>query len=233
MPRACPRVRIKEINTAHQQWPHCHSVCNQKKVQDEFMEMCNRTAHPEVEEQEEAAHRRKIASMKARASQLESWVAARMATVTETKEVIDCFADRLPRRYNALALPKMRYGFDKMPLHNQCRLHSCTAKQCLEVRKSCKVPFVHEAPEVMCNVYRSPGSFTCVEKVTIWTNNPMSLYFGIAWMVIGACFCSGGIINWIRQLGGVPGVAGHGVVPGGRSQAQSRDVESTALARAA
>merc|ERR1719424_452653 len=104
-----------------------------------------------------------------------------MATVTESKVVHDCFADSLPRRYNGMALPTVRSGFDKMPLHNMCRLHGCSAKQCLEVKRTCKVPYVQDAPEEMCPVSRPNGSFTCMDKVSIWTNNPMSLGFGIAW----------------------------------------------------
>jgi hypothetical protein len=219
VPRACPRVKIKEINTAYLQWPHCVSVknngvwtpgCSNAKAQAEFNQTCNRTLHPEFEEKEKEAHRKKVKSMKTKSKELETWTAERMPTVQKTKQVVDCFADRLPRRYNSLALPKMRSGFDKMPLHNECRLHSCTAKQCLEVSYTCKVPYVHEAPEVQCNLQRPNGTFTCVDKVSISTNNPMSLYFGIAWFVIGSIFLCAGIATFIRQYNAEGGFRAQG-----------------------
>jgi len=176
-------------------------------AQAKFQGVCNRTKHPEMEAKEKKAHADKIASMKAHAAKLEAWTAQKMATVVESKQVIDCFADRLPRRYNALALPAIRSGFDKMPLHNECRLHSCNAKQCLEVVRTCNVPYVHVAPEQMCNVHRPNGSFTCVDKVSIMSNNPMSLGFGIAWMVIGSIFSCVGIATLIRQYN-APAIAG-------------------------
>merc|ERR1719217_800091 len=111
----------------------------------------------------------------------------------------------------------MREGFEKMPLHNQCRLHGCKATQCLQIKTKCKIPWVHEAPEVQCNVFRPNGTFTCVEKIGIMTNNPMSLGFGIAWMVIGSIFCCAGIASWVRGLD----VSGVG---------SGRQVETTTLA---
>lgn len=200
MPRQCPRVKIKELSTAYLQWPHCSHQCNTADLTKEFMQICNRTTHPEIDEKEIEAHKKKIDSMKAKAAQLESWVQKRMSTVTESKQVVDCFDDRLPRRYNALALPQLRSGFDKMPLNNECRLHGCNPNQCLEVKRACKVPFVHQAPEVMCNIYRPNGTFSCVEKIGMWSNNPMSLGFGIAWMVIGSIFLCAGVANFIRQM---------------------------------
>lgn len=200
VPRKCPRVKIKEISNAYWQWPHCLSACSSATAQASFMKVCNRTERPEMAVKEEKAHKDKIASMKAHAAKLEHWTAQKMPTVIQSKEVIDCFADRLPSRYNSLALPQMRTGFEKMPLHNQCRLHSCSAKQCLEVRRTCGVPYVHVAPEEMCNVHRPNGSFVCVEKIGIMSNNPMSLGFGIAWMLIGSIFLCAGVASFIRQL---------------------------------
>lgn len=203
-PRKCPRVKIKEINQAYWQWPHCLSACSNAMAQANFMKVCNRTANPDMEVKEKAAHKKKIASMAMHARKLEDWTAQKMPTVISSKEVIDCFADRLPRRYNSLALPQMRTGFEKMPLHNQCRLHQCTAKQCLTIKRTCNVPFVHVAPEVMCNVHRPNGTFECVEKISIMSNNPMSLGFGIAWMIIGSVFLCAGIASFIRTLSSGP-----------------------------
>jgi hypothetical protein len=174
----------------------------------QFAQICNRTAHPDIEEKEKKAHQDKIHSMKAKAAELEAWTATRMPTVKMSKSVIDCFDDKLPRRYNSLALPKMRTGFEKMPLHNQCRLHGCKSTQCLEIKRKCKVPYVHEYPEVQCNVFRPNGTFTCVDKIGIMTNNPMSLGFGIAWMVIGSIFCCAGIASWIRTINNEGGFGG-------------------------
>lgn len=198
-PRACPRVQIKELNRAFWQWPHCLSVCSTKKAQDELQQLCNRTANEALVEMEEAAHQKKIDLMKAKYTELEQWTADRMPTVVEAKQVIDCFADRLPARYNSMQLPKMRSGFTTMPLHNQCRLHGCKVNQCLQIRKPCKIPYIHDKPEVMCNVYRPEGYFTCVDKVTISSNNPMSLGFGIAWFIIGGIFMCVSIAVYIRM----------------------------------
>jgi len=220
VPRVCPRVKIKELSTFHLQWPQCAYACSNAQAQANLTKMCNRTLNEKLEVMEQAAHKAKIASMTAKAATLESWVAGRMRTVKDTKSVVDCFADKLPRRYNALALPKMRSGFDKMPLDNQCRLHQCKANQCLEIKRTCKVPFVHEFPETMCNVFRPNGTFTCVDKITINSNNPMSLGFGIAWMVIGGLFVCAGFAFYMRQLS----QAGH-------FNGQAAQAETTALAR--
>lgn len=200
VPRACPRVKLKVTNTGYLQWPHCLKACSQPIAQKEFNKICNRTSNPELEKAELKAHKMKIDSMKAKVKTLEEWTQKRMASVIESKRVVDCFDDKLPRRYNALALPKMRSGFDTMPLHNQCRLHGCKVTQCLEVKTKCKVPFVHQSPEIMCNVYRPNGSFSCVDKVGISTNNPVSLGFGIAWMVIGSLFLCAGVATWVREM---------------------------------
>jgi len=208
VPRKCPRVKIKQISPTYLGWPQCLSVCSNSIAQARMMSVCNRTKHPQLEQKEKKAHKAKIASMTAKAAALESFVAGQMATVTSSKDVIDCLADRLPSRYNSLKLPAIRVGFDKMPLHNECRLHGCLATQCLEVKRPCKVPFVHEAPEDMCNLRQANGSYSCVEKVSITSNNPMSLGFGIAWMVIGGVFGCAGIAAYVKQLGLIPGGAG-------------------------
>lgn len=214
----CPRVRFTELDTGYKQWaPVCGHVCNMAMAQAKLEKVCNRTAHPEIEEMEKTAHDAKKESMKTKAKQLEDWTRSRMPTVPETKQVVDCFSDRLPSRYNSLALPQMRSGFEKMPLEPQCRMHGCKPTQCLEVKYQCRVPWVHEYPEVDCNIYRANGTFKCVDKVGIMTNNPMSLGFGIAWMVIGSLFCCAGIASFVRGLD-VSG-AGYG-----------RQVETTTLA---
>jgi hypothetical protein len=219
-PRACPRVRLKQLNSGFLQWPHCASACNFAKAEAEFLQICNRTKHPEIEVKEKAAHQKKISSMKAEAAALESWTANRMEGVIESKQVIDCFDDRLPRRYNALSLPQRRSGFDKMPLHNQCRLHGCAVDKCLEVKRQCRVPYVHEGAEVMCNVYRPNGTFDCVDKSSIMTDNPMSFGFGIAWMVIGFFMLCAAIACFIKTLS-LDRPSGHGestalALPGAR-----------------
>lgn len=208
VPRPCPRVKINVISSAYLQWSHCLSACSNAKAQAEFAQICNRTKHPEIKEKEDKAHQDKIKSMKAKAASLEAWTKGRMATVTESKEVLDCFADSLPRRYNGMALPTVRSGFDKMPLHNMCRLHGCSAKQCLEVKRTCKVPYVQDAPEEMCPVSRPNGSFTCMDKVSIWTNNPMSLGFGIAWIVIGSIFFCAAVATFVRAYNAEGGSGG-------------------------
>jgi len=199
-PRKCPRVRIKEISLAYLRWPQCRSACSTASVQAHFMSVCNRTKHPQIEEMEQRAHRDKIASMSAKAAELEAFVAEQMATVKGSKDVIDCFADDLPNRFNSLKLPKMRTGFEKMPLHNECRLHGCKPTQCLEITRTCKVPFVHEAPEVMCNVYRKNGTYNCIDKVGTMSNSPMSVNFGIIWFVVGGAFGCAGLITFVKQL---------------------------------
>jgi hypothetical protein len=198
VPRMCPRVKIKEMNAGFKQWPHCLSVCSPASATKEFMQICNRTANPELEVMEKAAHEKKIKHMKAKKAELESWTAERMPTVTDIKQVVDCFDDRLPRRYNSMSLPKMRSGFATMPLHNECRLHGCKVTQCLQIKKPCKIPFIHDAPEAMCNIRYADGEFNCVEKVDISSNNPLSLGFGVAWMVIGAIFACAGVANYVR-----------------------------------
>jgi len=200
MPRKCPRVRIKQISPAYLAYPHCFSACSSSMAQAKLMEICNRTKYLKLERMENKAHQEKIASMTAKAEELKSFMVEKMTTVKESKEVIDCFADRLPSRYNSLKMPKMSTGFELMPLHKTCRLHGCLATQCLEIKHPCKVPFVHDAPESMCHAHESNGTFTCVEKSGISTNNPMSLGFGIAWMLIGAVFGCAGIATFIRQF---------------------------------
>jgi len=199
VPRPCPRVKINQISAAYTQWPHCMRVCNAASAQAELAQICNRTANDMIETKEEAAHTAKINIQKAKMQQLERWTQERMPTVLEEKNVIDCFDDRLPRRYNSMSLPKMRSGFSTMPLHNQCRLHGCQVNQCLQVKKKCKVPFVHEPPEVMCNMPKDHGQFLCVDKVEISSNNPLSLGFGVAWMVIGALFICCSIASFVRR----------------------------------
>jgi len=199
VPRKCPRVKIKQISEKYLSWPSCLSACNMVDAQAKFMKACNRTAHPEMEEKEMKAHKDKIASMTRKAAELEAFVADQMATVKGSKEVIDCFGDMGGARYNNLKLPQSRSGFEKMPLHDQCRLHGCKPNQCLEIKRTCKVPFTMEAPEVMCNVHRPNGTFTCVEKVGIMSNNAMSFGFGIAWMVIGVCAGCAAIGTYSRQ----------------------------------
>lgn len=199
VPRPCPRVKINQISAAYTQWPHCMSVCNAASAQKEFAQICNRTANDMIETKEEAAHKAKIDIQKAKSLELEQWTQQRMTTVLEEKYVFDCFDDKLPRRYNSMSLPKMRSGFSTMPLHNQCRLHGCKVNQCLQVKKKCKVPFVNEAPEVMCNVPAEEGQFLCVDKVEISTNNPLSFGFGIAWMAIGVLFVGCCIASYVRS----------------------------------
>merc|ERR1719352_1853387 len=111
-----------------------------------------------------------------------------MPRVVESKNVIDCMADALPSRYNSLRLPKMRSGFEKLQLHNQCRLHGCAPNECLVVKHQCPVPWMYAPPEEICQEPRTNGTFTCEPKVTIWSNNPLSIGFGIAWIVIGSIF---------------------------------------------
>lgn len=200
-PRPCPSVKIKVTNTGFSQWPHCLSACSVEKSEEEFeKKVCDLAANPSIEEESKAVFDKKVESMKAGAQKLADWTTERMVGVKEIKQVIDCFADKLPRRYNAMALPKMRSGFDKMPLHNQCRLHGCKPNQCLEVRRPCKVPFVNEPPEALCHIYVQNGTFSCVNKIEIMSNNPLSLGFGVVWMVVGSLFLCAGVANWIRQL---------------------------------
>lgn len=161
-----------------------------------------------MEEKEKAAHKKKIDLMKAGRETLEAWTKTRMTTVTETKNVIDCFADNLPRRYNGMALPAVRSGFEKMPLHNLCRLHKCTAKQCLTVKNTCKIPYVHESPEELCPIHRPNGTFECIDKVSIWSNNPMSMGFGAAWIVMGAVFACAGVATFVKAYTSDPGPGG-------------------------
>jgi len=199
VPRQCPRVKINQISAAYTQWPHCMSVCNAVSAQKEFAQICNRTSNEELETKEQAAHKAKIDIQKAKSNELETWTQQRMPTVLEEKHVIDCFDDRLPRRYNSMSLPKMRSGFSTMPLHKECRLHGCLVNQCLQVKKKCKVPFVHEAPENMCKMHKDEGQFECVEKVEISSNNPLSLGFGVAWMVIGGFLLCAAIGAFVRS----------------------------------
>jgi hypothetical protein len=201
-PRQCPRVKIKELTNAasiYAQWPSCSSVCNTAKVLQDFSQICNRTLHPSIQQQEETAHQDKINSMKAKRSQLEGWTTNRMRTVTSTSRVTDCIADTLPRRYNGMGLPVFRSGYDKLPLQNDCRLHSCTYKQCLKITQPCPVPFLQSSPEQNCGTNLYAPSFTCIDKVGINSNDPMSLGFAAAWIVIGSIFFCAGIASWIRN----------------------------------
>lgn len=194
-------VKIKVTNTAFQQWPHCLKVCNDSHAEAELKQKaCDRSTNTGLADKEKDIFEKKLESMKAKRKVLEDWVTDRMITVTEMKQVTDCFADKLPRRYNGLSLPKLRTGFDKMPLHNECRLHNCKTNQCLEVKRPCKVPFVFEPPESLCSLYKPNGTFKCVDKVTIMSNNIVSLSFGIAWMIIGSVLLCCGIWSWIRTL---------------------------------
>jgi len=201
-PRACPRVKIKELsnaNSVYMQWPSCVSVCDTTKVQQEFNQICNRSLHAVLLQKEEAAHQQKIDSMKAKKAQLESWTTNRMRTVSSSVRVVDCMADTLPKRYNGIGLPVFRNGYDKLPLHNECRLHSCSRTQCLKISQTCPVPLVHVSPEQNCGQEEYHPTFECVDKIGINSNDPVSIGFATAWIIGGSIFLCAGIAAWIRH----------------------------------
>jgi hypothetical protein len=193
-------VGVNVINQAFSEWPQCLSVCNQEKAQADLKAQACDGELPSSINQTDVLQK-KIDSMKAKRKELETWTSNRMVTVNEMTNVIDCFADSLPRRYNSMAYPQMRSaGFDKMPLHNECRLHGCEAKQCLRVKKPCRVPIIFDQPEALCQIYEPNGTYECVDKIGIMANNPMSLGFGITWMVVGAIFACCSVATWVRVL---------------------------------
>lgn len=197
--RACPRVRIKELPNAastYALYPACQSTCNLATVQMDLQKICNRTG---IAEKEEAAHLAKIAVMQAKKLELEAWTKGRMRTVEQAVTVTDCIGDTLPRRYNGMGLPSFRSGFEKLPLHSQCRLHGCKHKQCLKITRPCRIPFLQSAPEQNCGFNDYSPSFECQDKVGINSNDPMSIGFTIAWMIIGSIFFCASIAAWIRN----------------------------------
>jgi hypothetical protein len=203
-PRICPSVAAVKIQTTYdveQQYPQCLAVCNQTKAQNQIIEYCNRsinTPYPErnLEALENATHQKKIDSMKAKRDELYTWTSSHSRlTIPTLKIVIDCIdagrlgdttPGELPTRYNSLALPKMRSGFVKMPKHKQCRLHNCEINQCLVVKKVCALPFISQGKETEhCSLRVHDTTFECVDKESISSSNPMSLGFGLAWVIIG------------------------------------------------
>lgn len=200
IPRPCPRVRVEMIaNQPHPNYPQCNHICSIGKARADLAALCNETARPEKGQLEQQALNAKIQSMRDHQAQLQSWSVGNTPRVTEAVEVIDCIDDRLPRRYNGIGEPRFSGGFDKLRLHNQCRLHSCKRNQCLKIRTQCPVPQMDTAPERMCNSGDQDTQYECVDKVQLMWNDPLSLGFGISWAGIALFMFVGAIVTFVLK----------------------------------
>jgi hypothetical protein len=198
-PRPCPQVRIKNWDPAFTAmdatYSSCMRECNADMATAELNTWCE-AQMPNRTSLENETHQKKLESMEAGQTQLEAWTEQNSwIKVRETKQVVDCVDNEaLPARYNTLGNPKVRSGFYQMPLHNQCRLHNCKPNQCLEIKKKCRTPYIHEGKEVeMCEKELPATSFECKDKVGISSSNPLSLGFGIAWAILGLIVLCGAI----------------------------------------
>jgi len=203
--RSCPNVEIKldPLAQGYKSYPYCNHVCNETGANEQLMEMCNDNGTKyEREQKENQTLKKKIDSMKAQRNKLYDWTAANSRIrVSQTKQVTDCIDQAsLPDRYDALTLPKVRSGFDKMPLNNNCRLHKCKVNECLVAKTACPLPYIHKkldgsiSPEIASCVPRPPATqYECVEKVLIQSASPMSLGFGLCWVIIGLLLGCAGI----------------------------------------
>lgn len=191
--RPCPRVAISRTEGAKDLlFPQCQEACSLDKALLQLQKLCNETARPEKRENELASHERKIKSMRDHKLQLETWTLERSPKVTETLEVVDCMED-IPRRFNSLGNPVYQSNFEKLRLHRSCRVHGCKNNQCLRVRRPCEIPPMHSEPELarICRPPVDPATFECVDKITIMSNNPLSLGIGIGWAGLALIMCCG------------------------------------------
>jgi len=155
--------------------------------------------YPIIQEKEETAHQAKIDSMKAKKAMLESWTVTRMRTVTASTRVIDCIDDTLPKRFNGMGLPLFTSGYDKLPLHSECRLHRCSTSQCMKTTQPCHVPLVHDSPEQNCGHQNLDATYECIDKAGYNSFDPLSFAFAGAWVLIGCVFFCAGAVAWIKQ----------------------------------
>jgi len=163
----------------------------------ELNDMCleSGTKH-ERDTKENQTLRLKVESMKAKRNELEAWtIVNSRLTVPSTKTVMDCIDQaQLPSRYDPLVLPRVRSGFDKMPLHNTCRLHRCKISQCLVAKKDCPVPYINAGTEVnLCPPRPEATTYECTDKILIQSGSPMGIGFGVTWVIIGALLGIAGI----------------------------------------
>jgi len=198
IPRPCPRIAVNMIeNQTHPNFPQCNSICNLNKARAELAHVCHQNQTSAREQLEQTALNAKIQNMKDHHAALQSWSVGRTPKVTEAVEVIDCIDDNLPRRYNGIGEPKFSGGFDKLRLHNQCRLHSCKRNQCLKIKTPCPITQMTTPPERQCDSGQDDTKYECVDKVQIMWNNPLSLGFGISWAGIALFMFCGAIASFV------------------------------------
>jgi hypothetical protein len=171
---SCPRVKIKRLagnlgNGRHQADlnPECFRVCNVTSVNEELNRSCQSTVEDTTRILQQNALNAKINSMKAHRNQLQAWSRSNWPRVLETMNVLDCVQE-MPRRWNRLGYPKRRSDtFDKLKVRNDCRIHGCSAHQCLKVTRPCKMDHMDSAFENTCVPPGEEQTFTCVPKVEI------------------------------------------------------------------
>jgi len=183
------------INVTNDHWyegyPKCSQACNITWMNDELEESCV-VSRKDRERKENQTHAAKINSMKNRRNDLEWWsVRNSMLTIAETKKVYDCIDHAsLGKLYTGWGEPEVKSGSDHLPLLNKCRLHECDQDQCLVVRQTCRIPYIMEGREIEGCFDDRPlrERFECVDKVGLSSSNPMSLGFGLAWVIMGVFF---------------------------------------------
>lgn len=192
---ACPQVRIKRLPGWHQVdlYPQCFDVCNLTSVQEEFNSTCNSTVEETTRILQETALAAKVQAMKAHKDMLRQWSRSNWPKVVETKHVIDCVADALPRSFNRLGYPKRRNeAFDKLRLDYQCRIHNCKANQCLKVTRPCHIDHMDSPFENTCGPLGDQNQYQCVDKVEIFTTGFSWLvaygFFGLAFTCLACMF---------------------------------------------
>jgi hypothetical protein len=187
--RKCPAVKI---NVTDDHWmtdyPLCESSCNVSWIEELLENGCS-AQRKDRERKEDQTHTQKINIMKNRRNQLEAWTRANsMMTIPSMKKVYDCIDhDRLGKLYTGWGEPEVKSGGDHLPLLESCRMHKCDQDQCLVVRQNCRIPYIHEGREIE-NCYDDHilrETFECQDKVGLSNSNPMSLGFGLAWVIIG------------------------------------------------
>jgi hypothetical protein len=196
MQHQCPRVRIKRLYAESgglPDWtPECWKACNLSSAQEELNSVCDDTVFPQTKKREERALADKIAYMTGGRSSLEMWARWAWPLVQKTTLIMDCVSDDMMRRFNSIGWPGSRNtGFDTLKVRYECRLHSCSANQCIKVTRTCPIPVMSAPPESMCAPFGDQNAYECVDKVPFSTWGMITTPIGYTFLAMSMiCFMS-------------------------------------------
>lgn len=199
--RSCPRVKINKISRAGDDplVARCRTVCNLTSARQELENLCVREPGDGTYDREKKALRDKSASMTVKRAELERWSRQQWPLVGQTQRVLDCVAEEQTRRFNMVGWHASQTGDDIKQLIYECRIHGCTANQCVKVTRKCDIPQMEAAPEAMCGPFGDQNMYMCMDKLPFNSWGVISRPIGFTWLALSMVCFLGAFVTWFSD----------------------------------